>query len=105
MIIIPVRIDVTMLMHPTYWDLFDIDIVVVGGLSPKPPVVLLPPPGTGLLAFRTAGGVPAPASVPPVLVLGLAAPVEEAVVGVGVIAAGVEVEVEGEEDEDEDDKG
>lgn len=69
MIIIPVRIDVTMLMHPTYWDLFDIDIVVVGGLSPKPPVVLLPPPGTGLLAFRTAGGVPAPASVPPVLVL------------------------------------
>lgn len=37
--------------------------------------------------------------------LGLAAPVEEAVVGVGVIAAGVEVEVEGEEDEDEDDKG
>lgn len=43
-----------------------------GGISPKPPVVA--PPKSGLLAFKIVGGVPKPVG---------AAPVEDAVVGVG----------------------
>lgn len=52
--------DAIVVMQPTYCNLFDMDVAVVG-LSVKPFGM---PPGIGLLAFRTVGGVPVLIPVP-----------------------------------------
>lgn len=59
-ITIPVMMDAIVVMQPTYCNLFDMDVTVVG-LSVKPFGL---PPGIGLLAFRTVGGVPVLIPVP-----------------------------------------
>lgn len=95
-ITIPVMMEAIVVVQPTYCNLFDTDVVVVEELSGKPFGL---PPGIGLLAFRTAGGVPVLTPVPLPLPAPASAPLPE------LGAAPVEDDVEGvagDEDEDDD---